>query len=139
MKDEELVTALAKAEGFRLGSCEVESMQEHDWESTPSWDKLTDDERDLYRRSEDYFDNHYLSSKGVAWFIEERDSKGLWRTIGFGTGGRPFKEQCREIVGHMLRRTYIFSCANGFRDWSRVPKAKTREELALKLATAGII
>jgi len=136
MTNEEIIRTLAsKSDFFRLGSCETETLVNYadDWN-----DDWAEDEKDLYRKAADYYDNHDFRPDGEAWYLEEKDGDGIWRTIAFGTGGKPFAYQCEEMVEQLLRKTYIYSCTNGYRDWSRVPKAKSREELALKLATLGV-
>lgn len=134
--DEEIVKFLAsKADRFRLGSCEVDDIIEYadDWKE--DW---TEEEKDKCRKAGDYFDCHGFGADGKAWYLEEKDSKGLWRTIGFGTAGKPFSGQCSEIVKQLLEKTYIYSCSNGFSDWSSVPKAKSKQELLVKLTAMGM-
>lgn len=136
---EEIVRFLAsKPDVWRLGSCETDDIVEYADCGDRDWQDMTDEEKHKASLAGDYFDFHSVGRKNaVAWYLEENDG-GVWRVVGFGTAGRSFERQCSEIVDSILRKTYIYSCSNGFRDWSRIPPARSRQELELKLAALGM-
>jgi len=123
-----------RSDRFRLGSCEVEELLPlaDEWHAPKDEEKL-----EKWRKALSYFDEHSYAQSGVAFYLEEFDGKN-WVTIGFGTGGNHFDTQCREIIQQVMKETYICSCANGFKNWSFLPKAKSEEEFDLKLAALGI-
>jgi len=130
--DVDIISGLVSHEGkFRCGWCETEQM-------VKAADEWSDDgDRTLNRRALDYYDQHSFDGDGKAYYLEEFDGK-YWRTIAFGTAGKSYDAQCSEMVRQLLSGAYIYSCSNGFRDWSAIPKAKSREELALKLSALGL-